>query len=154
MKDREDDGEQGQGSWERAPGRGICKQNRPIRGDQAHEQTECPCPCISCSVMSDSPLRLLCPWDFLGKNTGMCCHSLLQGIFPTQGSNLSPEFQADSFFGGGGALNYYYFLKFKDNCFTEFCIFFCQTSARISHRYTHQATLLNFPPISFPIPPF
>ena len=28
--------------------------------------------------------RLLHPWDFLGKSTGVC---LLQGIFPTQGSN-------------------------------------------------------------------
>ena len=47
------------------------------------------------SVMSDSlrphgmqPVRLLCPWDFPGKNTGMGCHFLLQGIFPTQGLNL------------------------------------------------------------------
>ena len=29
------------------------------------------------------------PWDFLGKNTGVGSYSLLQGIFPTQGSNLS-----------------------------------------------------------------
>ena len=27
-------------------------------------------------------------WDFLGKNTGVGCHFLLQGIFLTQGSNL------------------------------------------------------------------
>ena len=32
--------------------------------------------------------RLLCPWDFPGKNTGVGCHFLLQGIFLTQGSNL------------------------------------------------------------------
>ena len=31
--------------------------------------------------------KLLCPWDFLGKSTGVGCHFLLQGIFPTQGSN-------------------------------------------------------------------
>ena len=31
--------------------------------------------------------RLLHPWDFLGKNTGVGCHFLLQGIFPTQGLN-------------------------------------------------------------------
>ena len=31
--------------------------------------------------------RLLCPWDFPGKNTGMGCHFLLQGIFLTQGLN-------------------------------------------------------------------
>ena len=30
---------------------------------------------------------LLRPWDFPGKNTGVGCHFLLQGIFPTQGSN-------------------------------------------------------------------
>ena len=33
------------------------------------------------------PAGLLCPWDFPGKNTGVGCHFLLQGIFPTQGSN-------------------------------------------------------------------
>ena len=34
------------------------------------------------------PTRLLCPWDSPGKNTGVGCHALLQGIFPTQESNL------------------------------------------------------------------
>ena len=29
------------------------------------------------------------PWDFPGKSTEVGCHSLLRGIFPTQGSNLS-----------------------------------------------------------------
>ena len=33
------------------------------------------------------PTRLLCPWDFPGNSTGVDCHFLLQGIFPTQGSN-------------------------------------------------------------------
>ena len=50
-----------------------------------------------CSVVSTSPTlrplglqpaRLLCPRDFPGKNTGGGCHFLLQGISPTQGSNL------------------------------------------------------------------
>ena len=27
------------------------------------------------------------PWDSPGQNTGVGCHALLQGIFPTQGSN-------------------------------------------------------------------
>ena len=47
------------------------------------------------SVMSNSlqpmnckPARLLRPWDFPGKDTGVGCHFLLQGIFPTQGLNL------------------------------------------------------------------
>ena len=49
----------------------------------------------SYSIMSDSlwpyrlwPTRLLCPWNSPGKNTGAGSHSLLQGIFPTQGLNL------------------------------------------------------------------
>ena len=48
----------------------------------------------SCSVMSDSsrphelqPTRLLCPWNSPGKKTGVGSHSLLQGIFLTQGMN-------------------------------------------------------------------
>ena len=46
------------------------------------------------SVVSNSlwsqglcPARLLCPWDSPGKNSGVGCHFLLQGIFPTQGLN-------------------------------------------------------------------
>ena len=33
------------------------------------------------------PTQLLCPWDFPGKNTGVGCHFLLQGIFLTQQLN-------------------------------------------------------------------
>ena len=29
-----------------------------------------------------SPTRLLCPWNFPGKNTGVSCHFSLRGIFP------------------------------------------------------------------------
>ena len=32
-------------------------------------------------------IRLLRPQDFLGKSTGVGCHFLLSGLFPTQGSN-------------------------------------------------------------------
>ena len=31
--------------------------------------------------------QVLCPWGFPGKNPGVGCHGLLQGIFPTQGLN-------------------------------------------------------------------
>ena len=34
------------------------------------------------------PARLLCPWNSLGKDTGVGCHALFQGIFPTQVLNL------------------------------------------------------------------
>ena len=33
--------------------------------------------------------RLLCSWEAPGKNTWECCLTLLQRIFPIQGSNLS-----------------------------------------------------------------
>ena len=46
---------------------------------------------VSRSVVSDSlqprGCRLLCPWNSPGKNSGVGSHSLLQGIFPIQGSN-------------------------------------------------------------------
>ena len=50
-------------------------------------------PCVSesesRSVLSDSlgPHRLYSPWNSPGQNTGVGSLSLLQGIFPTQGSN-------------------------------------------------------------------
>ena len=57
----------------------------------------CVCVCVCArahSVMSDSlrptgpyPTRFFCPWNFPGRNTGVGCHALLQGIFPTQESN-------------------------------------------------------------------
>ena len=60
-----------------------------------------------CSVASNSlrphrlqPARLLCPWDFPGKNTGGGCNFLLQEIFPVQGLKPSLSYllhwQADS----------------------------------------------------------
>ena len=33
------------------------------------------------------PTRLLSPWDSPGRNTGLGCHALLQGIFLTLGLN-------------------------------------------------------------------
>ena len=45
--------------------------------------------CVQCfATHGQKPRRLLCPWDSPGKNIGMGCHFLLQGIFPTQGWNL------------------------------------------------------------------
>ena len=41
-----------------------------------------------CSSMVCSPSPLLCPWNFPGKNTGVGCQSLLQGIFLTQADSL------------------------------------------------------------------
>ena len=41
---------------------------------------------ILCNPM-DCSLPGSCPWDSPGKNAGVYCHALVQGIFPTQGSN-------------------------------------------------------------------
>jgi len=53
--------------------------------------TQCCCCCLvakSCLMLCNPmPTRILCPWAFSGKNTGMACHFLLQVIFPTQESN-------------------------------------------------------------------
>ena len=52
------------------------------------------CVCVW-SVVSDSlpphglsPTRVLCPWNFPGKNTIVGCYFLPRGIFPPQGVNL------------------------------------------------------------------
>ena len=51
--------------------------------------------CQLASVVPDSatldcsPPRS-CPWDSPDKNAGVGCHALLQGVFPTQGSNPHP----------------------------------------------------------------
>ena len=51
--------------------------------------------CVSRPVTCDSvtPWTVarqapLCPWDSPGRNTGVGCHALFQGIFPTWGMNL------------------------------------------------------------------
>ena len=51
------------------------------------------CYSLSCvrlfvTLWTIQPTRLLCPRYSPGKNTGVGYHTLLQGIFPTQGSNL------------------------------------------------------------------
>ena len=53
------------------------------------------CACV-CSIVSDSlwphelqPARLLCLWDFLGKNTGVSCHFLLKGFLTRNRTHVS-----------------------------------------------------------------
>ena len=71
--------------------RGEFKMDNTLKGLVRHAYYRCVC---VCSVVSDSlppyelqSTRFLCPWNFPGKDTGVDCHFLLQGIFPTQGSN-------------------------------------------------------------------
>ena len=54
----------------------------------------CVCVCVlvaqSCPILCDpmdvQPTRLLCPWNFPCKDTGVGCHTPLQKIFPIQGT--------------------------------------------------------------------
>ena len=67
-----------------------------LGGRSQSEGTICVCPCmLSCLVMSNSlqhygpqSTRLLCLWNFPGKNTRVGCHAFLQEIFSTWRSNL------------------------------------------------------------------
>ena len=43
-----------------------------------------------CAILWIIAIRLLCPWDSPGKNTGVDCHALIQGIFPTLACYISP----------------------------------------------------------------
>ena len=54
------------------------------------------CPTLFDSMDSRQPARLLCPQDSLGKNTGVGCHSLLQGSPNPEIEPRSPALQADS----------------------------------------------------------
>ena len=61
---------------------------------KAYRRIVLSCAMLTCSAVSDSfqphglqPTRVLCPWNSPGKNPGVDCYSLLQRIFPTQGSN-------------------------------------------------------------------
>ena len=88
--------------------------------------------CFSHSVMSDSlwphglqPARLLCPQNSPGRNTGVSCCALLQGIFPDPG--VEPAFLMSLALAGGffttsptweafNALTYYFIIN--SHCWT------------------------------------
>ena len=83
------------------------------------------CVCDHHSVVSNSlrphglqPTRFLCPWNSPGKNPGLGCHSLLQGIFPTQGSNLGLPHCRQIFFyhlsHQGNTNNVEFSIKYRD----------------------------------------
>ena len=61
-------------------------QPQPCCAEQLAHVCAQSCPTLQpCGLRST---RLLCPWESPGKNTGVGCHFLLQGIFMTQGLNL------------------------------------------------------------------
>ena len=71
-----------------SPSHGVCSNSCPL-------SWWCPGGLVAklCSTLVIPwPTRLLCPWDFPGRNTRVVCHFLLQGIFLIQG--LTPGFPA------------------------------------------------------------
>ena len=78
--------------------------------------------CVTLLVVSDSLgphglklTRLLCPWNFPGKNTGVGCHSLLRDLLNPGVKPRSPTLQADSLPSEPPAktIRQYYFKKKK-----------------------------------------
>ena len=71
-----------------------------VSGVQQSESLTCVCVSNSSQPHGLRPGRLLWPWYFPSKNTGVGCHFLLLGIFPTHASNphiLRPlHWQAES----------------------------------------------------------
>ena len=70
----------------------LCESNHKRYADKrTKKESEAVQSCLTlCNNMDCSPpgYRIPCsPWDSPGKNTGVGCHFLLQGIFPTQGLN-------------------------------------------------------------------
>ena len=64
------------------------------------------------------PRQLLCPWHFSGKNTGVGCQFLLQGIFPTQELNPGLPLCRQILY----QLSYWAFIKHTLFTGVEFCL--------------------------------
>ena len=67
-----------QEQWDRRPG------NLQQKAPTSLWPVSCVWLLVTRWLLSAKPL---CPWDFPGKNTWVGCHSLLQGILATRGSN-------------------------------------------------------------------
>ena len=105
-----------------------------------------------CSVVSNSlwphgrwPTRLLCPRNFTGKNTGVGCHFLHQGIFLTQGASLRPlHWQIDSLSLAPPGKP-----KDKSCCqndnlrITDYVLFFLPFQIPVSHIYAKQELVVS-----------
>ena len=61
-----------------------------------HAESLQSCPTLCNPMDCSPPVRLLCPWDSPGKNTGVGGHSLLQGVFPSPGDLPNPGIEPGS----------------------------------------------------------
>ena len=109
--------------------------------------------CLTLQPHELKPVGLLCPWVFPGKNTGVGCHFLLQGIFLTQELNpgLPHCLQADSvpYEPPGKSLSLYIYVCI--HIYTHTCPIHIHTHRYIIYTYfepkqiylfIHKATLL------------
>ena len=109
-----------------APPRAALQVTEKHQSSQIHL---CVCLCV-CSVASDSsqphglyPTRLLCPWHSPGKNIGVDCHYLLQGIFLNQGLNpcllYLLHWQVDSWEEPPGKPQFHLFSNYSPSSYSE-----------------------------------
>ena len=83
--------------------------------------------CLTLASLWTIVVRLHCPWDFPGKNTGVGCHYFFQGVFLTQ--DLNPHllhWHVDSL-----PLSFPTFFQFKP----EFCTKELMISAIVNSRF-------------------
>ena len=96
-----------------------------------------------CNPTDCSPPGSLCPWDFPGKNTGVGCHFLLQGIFPIQGSNPHLlRWQADFLFSQPATREA---TLGRADCFPQYKDSNANIFLKHLHRHTPKYSLTRFP---------
>ena len=104
--------------------------------------------------------RILCPWDSPGKNTGVDCFALLQGIFPTQ--VLNPHLFASSALAGrffttsatweAQVSSSIQFSSVAQSCLTLCDPMDCSTPGLTSMSITNSRNLLKLMPIESVMP--
>ena len=74
-------------------------------------------------------IRPLCPWGSPGENTGVGCHALLEGIFPTQG--LNPHLRVSC---TGSRVPYWWGHLGSHNLIMCVCVCVCLIDRNLSQR--------------------
>ena len=84
------------------------------------------------------PTRLLCPWNFLGKNTGVGCHFLMQWLYPgtEPKSPVSSSLAGRFFF----FLLFFFFFKHEKNFvlgYNQLTMWWFQTNSEGTQPYIY-----------------
>ena len=70
------------------------------------------------------PIRLLCPWDSPGRNTGLGCHAFLQGIFPDPGTETR-SLVSSALAGGLFTTSTTWETPYTCKCISQYCNCYC-----------------------------